>query len=228
MDRTIGFALKAFAGTVAASASMVGLAYAGVDLPGQAAEKAIEAVSGLELPNQDGDQTVAKDHEQGGKSVADDVRAVREGDLKGCEFGQAVSDAADANRQDEPKDEKDPCVRGDDEAVDQEASDGRANAAEKSKGRSEAKGSNAPGRTTASEKSNGASDAGADNADTKGAAGNEASDAGKANGSSKSDAGADNAGTSGDGGPADDASSAGQDKGAAVSQEHSQHPTDRP
>ena len=46
--------LKGSAAALAASMSMVGLAYAGVDLPGSAAEQALEAVLDVELPNQAG------------------------------------------------------------------------------------------------------------------------------------------------------------------------------
>ncbi len=81
---------------------MVGLAYAGVDLPGQAAEQAFEAVTNLELPNQGPEVD---------SSVSDDVRTVIDGDLEGCELDQAVADAADANSEDEAASETDPCTQ---------------------------------------------------------------------------------------------------------------------
>ena len=53
--------LKGSAAALAASMSMVGLAYAGVDLPGSAAEQALEAVLNVELPNQAGSGGDAED-----------------------------------------------------------------------------------------------------------------------------------------------------------------------
>ena len=159
MGRTVSVGLKALAGTMAASLSMVGLAYAGVDLPSQAAEQAIEAVTGIELPNQ-GPEVDA--------SVSDDVRTVIDGDLEGCELGQAVADAADANRGDEAATENNPCTKkelhdaqGSKATGDNRSAEGRAKAAENSDGRSES-GSHAAanGRATAADKSHGASDSG--------------------------------------------------------------------
>lgn len=149
MDRTISTALKGAAGLLAASMSMMGLAYAGVDLPGQAAAQALESVTGVELPNQDG-------HEG---SVAEDVKAVIESDLEtGCEFGQAVAAAASQNAEAEPGEENDPCSKGEKgKATGEERSAaGRATASEKS----------AAGRATATERSEGAADAGDGNAGT--------------------------------------------------------------
>jgi hypothetical protein len=107
--RTRAFVIKIAAATLVLGGSMVGLAYAGVDLPGSAAENALEAVLSVELPNQGGDVEV----EQGDKSVADDVRAVIESTApedRDCEFGQAVSDAATANSQGEGTQPTDPCA----------------------------------------------------------------------------------------------------------------------
>ena len=144
MDRTISLALKGAAGVLAASMSMMGLAYAGVNLPGQAAAQALEAVTGVELPNQDG--------EENGKSVAEDVKAVVESDMeKGCEFGQAVASAASQNARGERSDE-DRCTETDGEDTAPRGS--KATGDEKS----------AQGRATAGERSQGASDAAADNA----------------------------------------------------------------
>jgi len=218
MDKTIGIALKSAAATLAASMSMVGLAYAGVNLPGQAAERALEAVTGLELPNQGSNE---------GKSVADDVHAVLDSELKGCELGQAVADAADANRQDEASAEIDPCEHADAEGskatAEEKSTAGRAKAAEKSGGRSESRGSeaSAQGRATAAEKSGGASDAGADNAGTN-------DDAGRARGEEASGKGSSNAGTGSEKGgtTADEASSSGKDTGSSASEEgQSKNPT---
>lgn len=48
----VAFAARFAAGGAAGFMSLAGLAYAGVDLPGTAAERAIERVLGVELPNQ--------------------------------------------------------------------------------------------------------------------------------------------------------------------------------
>ena len=206
MDRTVSIALKGLAGTVAASMSMFGLAYAGVDLPGQAAEQALEAVIGVELPNQGSED-----------SVADDVKSVVESDLEGCERGQAVADAADANRSDEATTETDPCAQADDAG---EARGSKATGEEKS----------AEGRAKASDASGGASDAGADNAGGASGAGAENAgtndDGGRATGenasstgSSNADTRGDNAGTNDDTGRStgDDASSGGSSNSGAGS-----------
>jgi hypothetical protein len=216
MQKSIGFAVKVVAATVAASMSMVGLAYAGVDLPGQAAERAFEAVTGLELPNQGSDEE---------KSVADEVRSVVDSDLEGCERGQAVADAADANRQDDATTETDPCDKaGDGRAKGEEKSAaGRAKAAEKSGGRSESRGSDAgtTGRATAAEKSGGASDAGADNAGTNDDAGQAKAGEASSTGPSTAD-GASEKGTT----TADEASSSGKGIGSTASEDaQSKNPT---
>jgi hypothetical protein len=207
MRRSLSVALKLSVALGAATLSMAGLAYAGVDLPGSAAENAVEKVLGVELPNQ-------QRPENAGKSVADDVHAVIEGsDDRGCEFGQAVAAAASANRQDESPAKDDPCTRDD-----STPNGSRATGEERS----------ADGRARASEASGGASDAGADNAGTHDdfgrATAEEASNGGQGNGSASSDAGADNAGAHDDFGRsrAEEASSSGQEnKGKA------NRPTDR-
>ena len=186
MDRMVSIALKGLAGTVAASMSMFGLAYAGVDLPGKATERALEAVTGMELPNQSSEE-----------SVADDVKSAVDSDLEGCERGQAVADAADANRRDEATIETDPCAQAD------EAGEGRGSKAtgeEKSaKGRAKASqasgGASDGGAANAGEASGGASGAGADNAGTNG-------DAGRATGEGASSTGSSNASTNDDAGRA--------------------------
>lgn len=155
VDKMIATALKGAAGVLAASMSMMGLAYAGVDLPGQAAANALEAVTGVELPNQ------SEDHD--GSSVADDVKSVVENsEAEGCEFGQEVAAAASQNAQDETGSQGDPCT----------ASDNAGDKAQGSKATGDEKA--AQGRATATEKSGGASEAGAANAD----AGDDNADAG--------------------------------------------------
>jgi hypothetical protein len=166
MRRTWLIGTRAAAAGGVLALSSLGLAYAGVDLPGTAAEQAWEAV-GVHIPNQ---------VELPEQSKANDVRDVIESsEERGCEFGQAVSEAASADSQKKGPSEN-PCANG--EAAEAKGSsatgeensaDGRANAAEKSDGHSEAGADNAgsnddQGRAKASEKSGGKSDAGSDNA----------------------------------------------------------------
>ncbi|MQA98808.1 MAG: hypothetical protein GEU78_00710 [Actinobacteria bacterium] len=159
LDRTRSMALRGAAVVVAASLSMIGLAYAGVDLPGQAAEAALEKVTGLELPNQAGGEVEVT---QGDKSVADDVKAVIEStDERGCEFGQAVAEVASQNAQGDTGPEEDPCARagsaeGDEATGEDESAAGRTTAAEVSAG----------GGTTGKEKAAEARSNGAAPADT--------------------------------------------------------------
>jgi hypothetical protein len=213
MRRSLPVALKLSIALGAATLSMAGLAYAGVDLPGNAAEKAVEKVLRVDLPNQGRP-------ENAGKSVADEVHAVIESfEDRGCEFGQAVAAAASANRQDESPAKDDPCTRDDSNG----ANGNRATGEERS----------AEGRARASEASGGASDAGADNAGTHDdfgrATAEEASNGGQGKGSSASNAGADNAGTHDDfgRGTAEGASSSGQEKAASASaRRQANRPTD--
>jgi hypothetical protein len=203
MRRSLSVALKLSIALGAATLSMAGLAYAGVDLPGNAAEKAVEKVLRVDLPNQGRP-------ENAGKSVADEVQGVIEStEDSGCEFGQAVAAAASANRQDDSPAKDDPCTKDNSNG----ANGSRAAGEERS----------AEGRARASEASGGASDAGADNAgshdDLGRATAEEASSKGQGNGSSASDAGADNAGSHDDLGraKAEEASSPGQEKAASAS-----------
>jgi hypothetical protein len=203
MRRFLSVAIKLSLALGAATLSMAGLAYAGVDLPGNAAEKAVEKVLGVELPNQGRP-------ENAGKSVADEVHAVIDSsDDRGCEFGQTVAAAASANRQDDSPTKDDPCTRDDSNG----ANGSRATGEERS----------AEGRARASDASGGASDAGADNAGTHDdfgrATAEEASNGGQGKGSSASNAGADNAGTHDDfgRGTSEEALSSGQEKAASAS-----------
>jgi hypothetical protein len=165
----IGTRVAAAGGALALST--LGLAYAGVDLPGTAAEQAWE-VAGVQLPNQ-GDVPE--------ESKADDVQAVIDAsEDKGCEFGQSVSEAASQGSERQGPSE-DPCGGGDaaegrNATGDEKSAEGRAKAAERSDGRSEAGADNAGahddgGGATASEKSDGKSDAGSDNAGGESATG---------------------------------------------------------
>lgn len=191
VDKMIATALKGAAGVLAASMSMMGLAFAGVDLPGQAAASALEAVTGVELPNQG--------ENENDKSVEEDVKAVIESDMeKGCEFGQTVAAAASRNANgDASGSEEEACTEADEEGGEPQGS--KATGDEKS----------AAGRAKASENSGGASDAGAANADAgadNAAAGSDRADDGESNASTgkataeerSSGAGSDTEGDEGD------------------------------
>lgn len=155
MRRGIRLVAQASAAVVVLSGSMIGLAYAGVDLPGTAAENALEAVTSVELPNQTDEPTSTEN----GNSVSEDVKGVHETMTeRGCEFGQAVSEAAGQNRRGEGGSGVDPCTRGDEkEKPENEPQGSKATGEERS----------AEGRATAAEKSEGRSEAGGDNAGTK-------------------------------------------------------------
>lgn len=168
LDRTRWVALRGAAATVAASLSMIGLAYAGVDLPGQAAEQALEAVTGLELPNQ------AELPEHADSSVADDVRAVIENSTAtGCEFGQEVAAAATRNAEGEIGPDEDPCTKagaaeaeGSKATGDERSAEGRATAEEKSTaGQTTGDEAASSGLATGGEKSGGTSGDAGENAD---------------------------------------------------------------
>lgn len=178
--RTKVFVARVAAAAVALSGATAGLAYAGVDLPGQAAEKAFEAVLKVELPNQGGDDA---EKSSGAGAVADRVHAVIEAwgeDERGCAFGQAVAATArgeDSNR----GPETDPCPESEDDGAKE------TKAPKGSKARGEEKSS--AGKANAEEKSS----AGKANAEEKSSAGKatgeEQSSAGKAKAEEKSSAG---------------------------------------
>jgi hypothetical protein len=114
MDRGLSLGLKACAAAAGLFVAVTGLAYAGVNLPGHAAEDAVEAVLRVDLPNQDHEKAAAKDSDAGdenGKSSSDGVHSVIENSTeKGCEFGQAVSAAA---RGEARTSDNDPCDKSD-------------------------------------------------------------------------------------------------------------------
>ncbi len=102
--RAASLAVKTAAASLSASLSMIGLAYAGVDLPGTAAERAVEAVLGVELPNQEHSEA-AGEGIGSGRSIGDfasDLSSER-----GCAFGQTVSELADARSEQSRQDEAD-------------------------------------------------------------------------------------------------------------------------
>jgi hypothetical protein len=141
-------AIKLAAGMTAAMLSTVGLAYAGVDLPGQAADKAFDAVLGVELPNQGGRQVeiTSDGPDESADQTALDVWAVISNWLgeRGCAFGQAVANAAtDGEHAPDCTKAEGAGSKGDEASAkgrataDEASSDGRSTANEASGGRSE-------------------------------------------------------------------------------------------
>jgi hypothetical protein len=159
-------AIKLAAGVAAATLSTVGLAYAGVDLPGQAAEKAFDAVLGVELPNQvGGDVEITSDGpDENADQTALDVWAVISNwsGERGCAFGQAVANAATEGEH------APDCTKAEAGSQGDEASaKGRATAEEASaNGRATAEEASSAGTSTANESSQGRTEAGKENGDT--------------------------------------------------------------
>jgi hypothetical protein len=154
-------AIKLAAGVTAAMLSTVGFAYAGVDLPGEAAEEAFDAVFGVELPNQgNGDAEITGDGpDENADQTAFDVWAVISNwaDERGCTFGQAVANAATGG-ENAPD-----CANaeGAGSQGDEASAKGRATADEASaKGRATADEAPSVGTSTANEASGGRSEAG--------------------------------------------------------------------
>ena len=171
--RSRSFVLRLAAATMAGGLSLTGLAYAGVNLPGSAAEQALENVLGVELPNQ-GDETeeieLVQDeletedaHEGDGpdESAADVAHEIwnyiSTTTDTGCTFGQNV--AAIASGGDETPD-TDPCAAGSDGETASEARGSEATGAEASEaGADNAGTSDDEGRAKADEASGGADSA---------------------------------------------------------------------
>lgn len=183
MLRTRSFAVKLVAATITGGLSLTGLAYAGVDLPGSAAQDAIESVLGVELPNQEDteaeeielvdDELETEDAHEGdgpdeeAADVAHEIwNYITTTTDTGCTLGQNVAAIASG---DDTTDE-DPCAAGGEEGT----TTGEENAAR--------------GRATADEASS-ASEEGAENAGTSDdegrATGDEASGGGGAEGQDK-------------------------------------------
>jgi hypothetical protein len=143
MLRTRSIAIKLTGGSVAALLSMAGLAYAGVDLPGTAAEQAFESVLGVELPNQ-GDNGQPEDAGKPADTGNDVSGAASDPEAeKGCEFGQSISELASQDSTDHRQDAEssgnpDPCEleeqepNGSGETGETKSAEGKANAEEKS------------------------------------------------------------------------------------------------
>jgi hypothetical protein len=149
-------AIKLAAGVAAAMLSTVGLAYAGVDLPGQAAEKAFEAGFGVELPNQGGGEVeiTSDGPDESADQTAIDVFAVISNwsGERGCAFGQAVANAA----------------TGGEHAPDCAAAEGAGSQGDEAsaKGRATADEASSKGASTADEASGGRSEAGKETGET--------------------------------------------------------------
>lgn len=85
--RTI--ALRAAGGIAAASLAIVGLAYAGVDLPGTATEQVVHALTGLKLPNQ------AQPEPRIASRPGADRLPVQPAVPPDCAFGRTLTERAD-------------------------------------------------------------------------------------------------------------------------------------
>ncbi|HVM11977.1 MAG TPA: hypothetical protein VM638_05830 [Actinomycetota bacterium] len=146
LERTRLAVARLATGAVALSGATAGLAYAGVDLPGSAAEQAFDKV-GIELPNQAPDTEAA--------DVADRVHAVIEAwpqQERGCAFGQAVAAAA---RDDDVQTCRSDASKAGAEAAKGKA-EGKAKGPEKARGgRATGTAKSARGRAEAAERSDG-------------------------------------------------------------------------
>ena len=99
--RTVRSALKVAVATASLVLMTAALAFAGVDLPGTAAETAFQKVLGVDLPNQADahagsvPEELPESASDTAKAVLDVIREWRSGaEWNGCEFGAAVSAAA--------------------------------------------------------------------------------------------------------------------------------------
>jgi hypothetical protein len=99
--RTVRWGLKVAVATASIVLMTAALAFAGVDLPGTAAETAFQKVLGVDLPNQAEEHAGAVPEElpesaaDTAVAVLDVIREWRSGvEWNGCEFGAAVSAAA--------------------------------------------------------------------------------------------------------------------------------------
>ncbi|MGH2747629.1 MAG: hypothetical protein ACRDKB_06865 [Actinomycetota bacterium] len=188
-NRFVSLIAKAAATAVAAMILVAGLAFAGVDLPGDAAEEAFDAVLGVELPNQgddldtdvlpdDPEVTVLgdgpdPDHASPVALAVFDLISNWAGEFD-CEFGIAVATTATEAAGEEFTTETDPCAAGDDGQATGEtkAAEGKATGDSKS----------AEGRTTGDSKSAEGQDAG----DSKSGEGQDAGSSGQTTGEEKS------------------------------------------
>jgi hypothetical protein len=100
-SRTVRWAAKVGVATASIVLMTAALAWAGVDLPGTAAETAFQKVLGVDLPNQAEEHTGTVPEElpesasDTARAVLDVIREWRSGaEWSGCEFGARVSAAA--------------------------------------------------------------------------------------------------------------------------------------
>jgi hypothetical protein len=188
------------AAAVGLTGATTGLAYTGVDLPGRAAERAVEAVLSVELPNQD----VAENRASAGV-VADRVRAIIAAwteEARGCEFGQAVSGAARGENEVRPA--EDPCTndgnttaKGSKATGEEKSAAGKARA-EEARARAEERAASgrargAEGRSNGPEKSTAGRATAEEKSSAGRATGNENSTGGQSTADEKSSAGQSNA-----------------------------------
>lgn len=173
----------AAATVVAATAS---LAWAGVDLPGTAAETAFQKVLGIELPNQAQNAADPAELPDDASDTATRVLAVVHdwlsgAELNGCEFGAAVSAAARG-------------LEGDPDVSHCGAAGGESGSAPAAAGGAENAGHADEGLETAGEASGGASTEGAANADEGLGTAGEASESAGTEGAANADEGLGTAG----------------------------------
>lgn len=201
--RTVRWGAKVALATSSLVVVTAGLAFAGVDLPGTAAETAFQKVLGVELPNQAGGAADAVDPADLPSDASDTAVGVLSviqqwsdgSGWNGCEFGAHVSHAA----------------RGLDGEVDAThcAAAGSGGGAEASEGAGAgAAGNAAEGLEIADEASGGAASSGAGNADDGLETADEASDGTASSGAGSADEGLETAEGASDGTTPDGAAAA--------------------
>ena len=185
-SRTVRSAAKVAVATASIVLMTAALAFAGVDLPGTAAETAFQKVLGVDLPNQAGEHAGAVPEElpesasETAVAVLDVIREWRSGaEWNGCEFGARVSAAA---RGLEGEPDTSHCAAGDGEGDGDEA-DGVGGSA------GSGKAANADeGLGTADEASGGVASDGTGNADDGLGTAGDASDGAGSSGAADGDA----------------------------------------
>jgi hypothetical protein len=162
-------ALKLAASAMVASLSLVGLAFAQVDLPGTAAEDAVEAVLGVDLPNQehgpadasdpsdpmtdDAPEVIEEQEQEADGSNSNGRANSNKGRARAWEASDGASDAGSENagtHNDAGQDRADEASRNGQEHRSDNASAGADNASE---GAGNAGANDDKGRATAEEKS---------------------------------------------------------------------------
>jgi hypothetical protein len=204
--RTVRWAVKVAVATASVVLTTAALAFAGVDLPGTAAETAFQKVLGVDLPNQAEEHAGAVPEElpEGAADTAlavlDVIREWRSGaEWSGCEFGARVSTAARG-------------LEGEPDTSHCAGADGGGSVAA---GGSENASHANEGLETADEASGGAASDGASNADDGLGIADEASDGAGSDGASNADDGLGTADGASDGAGSDGASNADDGLGTA-------------